>query len=137
MRPCSVDRATPDAGEDLELVVATDEGGTGHRTRPGRVQRRQGLPGRNRFALALRLDGRELRELERVADQLVGLLPDQHTAGGRSVLQARRGVGDVTCRERLARRRVDRDDGLAGAHRAPELKIEPGMRERSARGCPR
>ena len=61
--------------------------------------------------------------------ELVGLLPDQHAAGGRGVLQACGGVGHVAGGERLARRRVDRDDGLAGTHRSPELEIEPGMRD--------
>ena len=129
VRPRRIDRPAPDAGEDLELVVATDERSAGHRARTGGVERCQHLPRGDRLALALRLDRLELLELERVTDQLVGLLPDQHAAGGRCVLQACRGVGDVAGRERLARRRVDRDDGLAGAHRSPELEIEPGMRD--------
>ena len=62
-------------------------------------------------------------------DQFVGLAPDQHPARGCRVLQTRGGVGDVAGRERLAGRRVDRNDGLPGAHRAPELEIEAGVLE--------
>ena len=129
MRPGRVDGSVPDAGEDLELVVATDQRGAGYGAGPGCVQWSEHVPGSDRLALALRSDRLELRELERVPDQLVGLTPDQHAARGCRVLQTRGGVGDVAGRERLAGRRVDRDDGLPGAHRAPELEIEAGVLE--------
>ena len=129
VRPRRIDRPAPDAGEDLELVVATDERSARHRARTGGVERCEHLPRGDRLTLALGLDRLQLLELERVTDQLVRLSPDQHAAGGRCVLQACRGVGNVTGRERLTRRRVDRDDGLPGTHRSPELEIEPGMRD--------
>ena len=129
MRPGRVHGPLPDAGEDLELVVATHQRGAGHGAGARCVQRSE-RPARLGPARAcLSPDRLDSVELERVPDQLVGLVPDQHAARRCRVLQTRGSVGDVAGRERLAGCRIDRDDGLPGAHRASELEVESGVAE--------